>query len=229
MANYLVMALGLASDAHNPNHPHELHHRPLVWAYFAVAAWTGGCLYETALRRWAQRFRSSWVVFTFLLAALLAFPIALGPGVQVGPGWGEQFTSRPFPVGLVRCAEFLRAKSARGDVVQDSEADPLLALSALSERPPFAADTTETGGRDAIARRLDEARSFRRLTDLSRVFAFAAAHGIRWYVLHPETRVKWPLSLLGRPAFESGGYRVFRFLDPAAARGEAVVNAARAM
>ncbi len=43
--NYLIMSLGLARDDRVRYHSDELLHRPLVWAYFAVAAWTGGCVY----------------------------------------------------------------------------------------------------------------------------------------------------------------------------------------
>ncbi len=50
MANYLIMALGLAMDTKEIGSPDELLNRPLVWAYFAVVAWTGGAVYHLALR-----------------------------------------------------------------------------------------------------------------------------------------------------------------------------------
>ncbi len=49
-ATYLIMALGLALDDRTAHMPDELLHRPLVWAYFAVAAWTLGCSYEVVLK-----------------------------------------------------------------------------------------------------------------------------------------------------------------------------------
>ncbi|MDQ2820460.1 MAG: hypothetical protein M3Y65_08695, partial [Pseudomonadota bacterium] len=44
--NYMVMALGLALDTRGVGTPDELLNRPLVWAYFAVAAWTAAAGYR---------------------------------------------------------------------------------------------------------------------------------------------------------------------------------------
>ncbi len=45
VANYLVMSLGLARNTSGVAWEDELHNRPLVWAYFAVAVWTAAIAY----------------------------------------------------------------------------------------------------------------------------------------------------------------------------------------
>ncbi len=117
------------------------------------------------------------------------------------------------PIGLVRCAGFLREHSARGQVVQNSEDDRWIVLGALAERPVYVADTwrRQTQTDERTIRRLDELAKFRRLTDPAEIVAFAARCKIAWYVLDPATRVNWPASILAHPAFESGGFRVYRF------------------
>jgi hypothetical protein len=54
--NYLVLSLGLALDDKGIGAADELLNRPLVWAYFAIAAWSGGAACSaTACRRAVQR------------------------------------------------------------------------------------------------------------------------------------------------------------------------------
>ncbi len=213
-ANYLTMALGLALDDRTHHMTDELLHRPLVWAYFAVAAWTLGCFQECVLRpRLARLGPARWAVPVVLLV-LLGVPFFFGPGVQVGPDWGKRCTRMHLPLGLVRCAEFLREHSARGQVVQNSERDTWNVLSGLAERPVYVADTWRVAGKqnnEKILRRLDELADFRRLTDPAEIAEFAVRRKIIWYVLDPATEVAWPESTLVRPAFESGGFRVYRF------------------
>jgi len=212
-ANYLVMALGLALDDRTHHMSEELLHRPLVWAYFAVAAWTLGCFYEIVLKPRLARPGPARRMVPFVLVALLGVPAFFGQGVQAGPGWGKELSSMPLPAGLVRSAEFLREHTPRGQVVQNSEGDRWIILSALAERPVHAADTWKSPAQtnERIIRRLGELARFRRLTDPAEVAEFAARRKIAWYVLDPATRVNWPASILAHPAFESGGFRVYRF------------------
>jgi len=212
-ANYLIMALGLALDDRTHHTPDELLHRPLVWAYFAVVAWTSGCFHELALKSRLARPGPARAMVLIVPAALLGVPLFLGQGVQVGPGWGKELTSMRLPGGLVRSAGFLRDHSARGQVVQNSEDDRWIILGALAERPVYVADTwkTPTQPDEKIARRLAEMEHFRRLTDPAEIVAYAARRKIAWYVLDPATRVNWPASILAHPAFDSGGFRVYRF------------------
>ncbi len=146
-----------------------------------------------------------------VLAALLSVPFLFGRGVQVGPNWGKEFTALRVPAGLVRVAGFLRERSARGEIVQNSEGDRWMVLSGLSERPPYAVETWEAQANKVLGARVDAMKHFRRLTDAEEIAAFAGRYKIAWYVVDPATRIDWPASILSRPVFESGGYRVYRF------------------
>lgn len=213
MANYLVMALGLAVDDRTNHMPEELLHRPLVWAYFVVAAWTLGALVWCLLPRDMQTAPRPALMVIGLLP-LLGFPLWLGSGIQQGPGWGREVTNLPVPVGLIRSAEFLRDHSQPGEVIQNSEPDRWNILSALAERPVYVADAWRTPTRQAdptIRRRLAEIANFRLLTDATAIRAFARDHRITWFVLNPQTPTRWPRSVLDQPTFEFNGWRVFHF------------------
>ena len=216
VTNYLVMALGLAPDDRTHHMPEELLHRPLVWAYFAVAAWTLASGYATLLRPSLARPGPARTLTVVALALLLGVPAWWGRGVQVGPAWGKDYTWLAMSGGLPRCAEFLREHSARGEVVQNSEDDRWIVLGALAERPVYVADTwrTQTQTNPEIRRRLDEMAQFRRLGDPAAIVEFARRRRIAWFVLDPATPVKWPAAFLARPAFEAGGYRVYHFPPP---------------
>jgi hypothetical protein len=212
-ANYLVMALGLALDDRTHHMPNELLHRPLVWAYFVVAAWTVGCFHEIILKPRLAPGGPLRRIIPVVLAALLCVPYFFGQGVQVGPMWSQELASLRVPGDLVHCAGFLREHSARGEVVQYSMDDRWNVLSALAERPIYVADTwrSETQTNPRILHRLDEMAKFRRLIDPAEIGAFAAQRKIVWYVLDPSTRVNWPGEILAHPAFQSGDYRVYHF------------------
>jgi hypothetical protein len=193
--------------------PDELLHRPLVWAYFVVAAWTLGCFDEMVLKPRLSRIGPARRMVPVVLLALLGVPFFFGQGVLVGPGWSRELTSIRVPVGFVRCAGFVREHSARDQIVQNSADDRWIILSALAERPVYVADTwrSPTQTNEKILKRFEEMARFRRLTDPAEIAAFAARRKIAWYVLDPTTRVNWPASILAHPAFESGGFRVYHF------------------
>src|SRR5262249_51110660 len=128
IANYLVMSLGLAPDRNSVTQTDELLHRPLVWAYFVVAVWVGGACYEVAIKPWFERSHFARTIVLTLLSGLLIVPFFLGKEVQVGPDWGKPLTNTSMPVGLYRCALFLREQSQRRDLIQDSGRDPDKAL-----------------------------------------------------------------------------------------------------
>jgi len=48
------------------------------------------------------------------------------------------------------------------------------------------------------------------MTDAAVIRRFAVERNIAWYLLHPETAVAWPPEILGAPACECGGFRVYR-------------------
>ncbi len=120
IANYLIMALGLAPDRNPITQADELMHRPLVWAYFVVAAWVGGGVYEVVLKDGFARLPFVRAVRWAVFPVLLAVPLMLGRDVQSGPGWGKDFTNIPIPVGFYRSRCFSALDSRVGAVVQDS-------------------------------------------------------------------------------------------------------------
>ena len=213
IANYLTMALGLAMDAKGIGSPDELLNRPLVWAYFVVAAWTAGAAYH---RLFGDRLPVTIPGRAAIAsAALLGFavPLTLASNLQTFPHWegfGSLREAGSLPTCLVESARYIRDHGKTSDVVQDSDNDPRVWVTALAERADYAMYATNRppAGLDA---RLADLAAFRRMTDARDIEAFAARHGIDWYLLRPASDVAWPQSLRGAAVFECGGYRVLRF------------------
>ena len=213
IANYLIMALGLAMDHKAIGSPDELLNRPLVWAYFAVVAWTGGAVYhDSSAKVRRARLRSRSVLGSVALLALLV-PFSLATNLQTFPHWpGSRASGRRVRVQtcLVDAARYIREHSAPGDVVQDSGNDPRVWVTALSERPDFAMYAPNRPP-EGLDRRLADLAAFKRLANAAEIKAFAARNHIAWYLLRSTSDVAWPPSLLDHAVFECGGYRVLHF------------------
>ena len=213
MANYLIMALGLAMDTKEIGSPDELLNRPLVWAYFAVVAWTGGAVYHLLFGEGLPRATATRSVLGAVALLALVVPLSFATNLQTFPHWPRFASFRQagaMPTCLVDAARYIRQHSAPGDVVQDSENDPRVWVTALAERPDFAmyaANRPPVG----LDRRLADLAAFKRLANAAEIKAFAVRNHIAWYVLRPTSDVAWPASLRDGAVFECGGYRVLRF------------------
>ncbi len=212
VANYVLMGVGLAGDASGKWNAEELLNRPLIWAYFAVAAWTGAGLYAALVGSGGPKGTAGRVVAFACAAGCMAWPMRLAPKLQTMPAWSSSADWKIFntaPTAAVEACKYIRTHSVASDVVQDSECDPTLMVTGLSERQEFVA----TPGKDGEgARRREELSKLAGMTDERRIDAFAARHRIGWFLLRPETRVSWPDATLQKTVFQSGGYRVLRLL-----------------
>jgi hypothetical protein len=210
VANFLAMFLGLALDMRSST-PDELSHRPVMIVYFAVVAWAGGAagllLFESA--RLGRITRPALVGAAVLL---LAVPGRLGPGVQ--RIWAmRMFSPVRVPIGLIRAAEYMRDHGDSRDVFQDSQFDRTCAVAALAERSPYAARTLTimSYNGDLLQRRIATIEGFMDLHDTAAVAAAAQQLGLRWFLLDPGDQIAWPAEISQRPAFQLGGYRLYRF------------------
>jgi hypothetical protein len=213
MLNYVALALGLALDTKGIGSPDELLNRPLVWAYFAVAAWTGGAVYHRLFGDALPRARRN----RFLLAALVllgfAGPLVHSANLQTFPRWGPRFASygaaNSVPTCLVDAARFLRDHSATDELIQDAGNDVRFIVAAFSERQAFATFATNRPPA-LLLERIEDLEALRRMTDVDEIRRFATERRIAWYLLHPDTEIAWPAAVLDSPAFACGGYRVYR-------------------
>lgn len=209
IVNYLVMSLGLAYDSHGIGTPEELLHRPFVWAYFVVIAWTGGALYF----RFKDSLKWSGKVRILIIGALLlslVFPFWLGRHIQRGPWWGKNYTDNVVPAGLVDVCDFIRTHSEKNDIVQDSQNDKKIIAMALSERHGYVIDyftklTQEQ--RD----RLSSMAAVKKIVATKAILNFFITRNIKWFILHPEDKVFWNKDFINHYVYESHGYRVYFF------------------
>jgi hypothetical protein len=213
MANYLIMSLGLAMDSKQIGSPDELVNRPLVWAYFAVVAWTGGAIYYRFFGEGLPRLTAARAVLGLGAVLGLVVPLVFATNLQTFPHWPAFSSFRAagaVPTCIVDAARFIRQHSAPRDVVQDSENDSRVWVTALSERPDFAmyAPNRPPAG---LEERLADLAAFKRLTNAADIKAYAVRNQIAWYLLRPTSEVAWPAALRDHAAFECGGYRVLHF------------------
>jgi hypothetical protein len=62
-----------------------------------------------------------------------------------------------------------------------------------------------------VEERSDAIEALMRLRDSAAIAARARELGLRWFLLNPGNQVDWPEEITGRPAFELGGFRLYRF------------------
>ena len=209
-ANFLAMFLGLALDFSSST-PDELSHRPVMVMYFGVATWVGGAagLLLIESRRLGRIARPAILCLTVLLLAVPAF---LGSGIQ--RMWAmRMFSPVRVPIGLYRAAEYMRDHGDARDVFQDAEFDRTYTVAALAERRAYVVHAMNPSRYNSalVAERADAIDALVRLRDSAAITARARELGLRWFLLNPGDRVDWPEEITGRPAFELGGFRLYRF------------------
>jgi len=210
IANFLAMFLGLALDFSRST-PDELSHRPVIMMYFGVVAWVGGAAGLSLIesRRLGRIARPAMICLAVLLMAVPAF---FGSGVQ--RMWAmRMFSPVRVPIGLYRAAEYMRDHGSARDVFQDSEFDRTYTVAALSERRAYAARTMTRirYNSERVEERAEAIDKLMQLRDPAAVAATARELGLRWFLLDPGDKVEWPEAIANRPAFELGGYRLYRF------------------
>jgi len=215
LANYLVMSLGLALDAKKISWEDELLHRPLVWAYFAVAAWAGGGLYMALFGDQPPKQRGTRILLGVVVLSSLFYPIVYSHNLETLPIWADYSTHEKLsslPTALAKACVYVRNHSRSDETVQDSENDGKYMVTALSERQAFALDTglrlREPVG---LSERFQELARLKQMTDEKEIAAYLVRNRVAWYVLRPESQVAWPPAFLEKAVFSQDGVRVFHF------------------
>ncbi|PKO60601.1 MAG: hypothetical protein CVU24_12330 [Betaproteobacteria bacterium HGW-Betaproteobacteria-18] len=214
VVNYMVMSMGLALDTHGVGTPDELLNRPLVWAYFAVVAWTVGGGYFFALGNRLPRSRLARAALIGLLCLGLSSPLVLGKRLQTFPAWKGFTDYKEFnavPLCLLKASQYIKDNSRQGDIMQDSANDRHYLVAALTERQIFAGENLFAQPKGALLERLYGLEYFKGMRDPNAILTYAAVNNIAWYLLQPGSPVAWPDAFLQQAAYQCGGYRVYRF------------------
>ena len=211
-ANFLVMALGLALDTRHVGTPEELQHRPFLLMYFVLAAWTGAAGGFALLRsRWVGHLAKPIIACLILL--LLAVPALEGPNLQGLRTMPHEAKIR-IPTGLLRATEFMRDHGSAADVFQASSLDPMYIIAALSDRQPYY-DRQLYWVRESelalLTERTSQVVQLMQLEDPGMVIMTAYRMGLQWFLLYPEQSVAWSPIVAAHPAFQSGGFKLYRF------------------
>jgi hypothetical protein len=227
IVNYLVMSVGLAPDSKGVARPEELLHRPFVWAYFVVAAWTGAALYTLLFGSGPPGSKPACILGAIFALLSFSVPLAFARNLQTLPpvkGLESYKTFNSVPSALVQASLYICNHSRVADIIQDSEDDPRFVVTALAERQSFAAGNEsqdKAGYRrpriwsavlpNGLRERFDELAACKRIADETTLTQFMQKHRISWYILEPNSDVAWPASFLEKAVFFRDGCRVFHF------------------
>jgi len=201
LAIYLGSAVFLPPNANGD--PYELQHRAFYWIYFLGAVWVAGVAVRL-YRGVGRRTLPGYVVACILLCV----PLVLGRESRVAP-------EKPVPTSLVRAAQYVLTHGPSTDIVQDAENDPHLIIAALSQRRSYICISLEdtfpgSGALRAIhTGRAAECQALLQAKTREELASFAQRTGVRWFVLQPDSQVAWPSDIVGAPAFQDRGFRVF--------------------
>lgn len=210
---YLVMALGLAYDAHGIGTPEELLHRPLVWHYFFVCICAAGSL----AHYWQQKYpaatgdkRRRAYHAAMAVGVLLLFIVQVGYSYESRGGpFGQRHINTKVPTGIVSASCYIRENSRRGDIIQDSRYDPYGFLTALSERQSFVCGYFTKQFLPLQKSRIESLEQMKNMSSRQDIEAFFVSNNISFYLLNSGDTVRWPDNLLDKCVYESSGYKVF--------------------
>jgi hypothetical protein len=131
--------------------------------------------------------------------------------MAVWKGLDSYKTMDSVPSGLVEACQYIRRESGAEDIIQDSENDPKLMVTALAERQEYAAIYNPSYAPEGVHERLDELAAFKKMVDTDKLKEFVRKRTISWYILRPSSVVAWPASFLETSVFNLGGFRVYHF------------------
>jgi len=217
VVNYLIMSLGLAMDTKAVGQPEELLHRPFVWAYFVVAAWSGAAAYSCLFGKGPPESKFSRILAAIIVISSLSVPLVFGRNLQTLPfasGFDSYKALNSVPTGLVKACSYIRKHSQPSDVIQDSENDPRFWVTGLAERQEFAVNYKRWAKiytPPGLSERLNDLANLKRLKEKQDLIEFVRKSKISWYLLEPESKVDWPAPVLQNPVYRAGGYRVYHF------------------
>ena len=217
LANYLMMAIGLALDSRKIGTPDEMLNRPLVWAYFIVGSWSAALLYQTWLGQRMSSMRPAKRIAALGLTAAVGAVVVSShaANLQTFPtrsGHASYEESSSFPSCQAEIAEYLRLNSKASDVVHDATFDPKFVFTALSERQLYVGSVDFGGASPQQSARLNEIKRIEQLNDESRILEFAETRGIQWFLASPQTILAWPDKLRVETAISCDGYRLYHFM-----------------
>jgi hypothetical protein len=216
IVNYLVMSLGLAMDTKAVGQPEELLHRPFVWAYFVVVAWSSAGAYILSFGNRSPTGNFARVLATIIAISSLSVPLVFGRNLQTLPHthFDRYEGINSVPSGMVKACSYIRKHSQPGDIIQDSENDPRFWITGLADRQEFAVDYklwAKIYSPPGLRERLKELANFKRMKNEQDLREFTRKSKISWYLLGPESKVDWPPTVLKKPVFRAGDYRVYHF------------------
>ncbi len=210
VANYLVMAIGLATQKGLIGNPEELLNRPSAWAYFIVVTFTVAGICSLLARRKTRFSRLDRLTLAGLAGLVLFGVNYYSKNFQTMPltKYRNYADFNAFPLCHVRAAEFIRDHARVHDVMADSRSDPQLISTAISERQVYASAFVGLKGR--LKQRIETFNAIQDAGDVTALRALAIRDHIGWYLIRPFDVFRWPAGFIANSEYSCGGYHVIR-------------------
>jgi hypothetical protein len=123
-------------------------------------------------------------------------------------------TRTPIVYSQLDAMAFMRQHGSAADVFQASSLDPGYVIAALSDCQPYYSHQMywqRASEQVLVNARINQVWQFMALRDPAMIAMTAKKMGLRWFLLFTGQSVAWPASIVGKPAFEAEGFKLYQF------------------
>jgi len=190
----------------------EFSHRPFVWPYLVVVTFVSANLYVLLVEKSDRKDRRLMAVI--VAACCFIFPTLLDQRI-INPVRWDEVTNTRVDKAFLACARFIQENSRPGDIIEDIDTDPHLALPAWTGQREWVSliypwNKGAKCHNPECVDRLNQVKAWSEMTDETQIREFAARGNIRWVIIDPDASMGWPHTLLNQPVFTDSGYKVIR-------------------
>lgn len=212
---WLMYSLFLSPDTRKIGTMDELIHRPFVWAYYLMAAWSAGVLYRTWVGVGVPRAHWGGALGLLALASTVWLTALQSVNAQVFPIWreGGYRSILAFDRCALNVAHFIRDHREAGQLFQASDLDSKYFFTAQSETQIFAGRSVYGPTRSAPKAKLEALAEFMKMNDEAAVLDYVRHTKLTWFIKEPPHTLQWPETLSRYRIHECGGFQLYRF-DP---------------
>ena len=207
---WLLSALFLSGDIRRIGTVDELIHRPFVWAYFLVAAWSAGALYFVIWGKGYPRSFRGGVLAISVCAAATVMLWQQAPGLQVFPHWKPGYRAiMSFDRCALQLAGHMRTHRRPNDLFLASGGDKWYFYTAHAEMQIYAGRSIYGPTRSARPDVLREVDALTRMYTEAQVLDFLRSRHIGWYIKDPYSQLQWPDSMARFRVMDCGGHELY--------------------
>jgi len=207
---WLLSALFLSGDIRRIGTVDELIHRPFVWAYFLVAAWSAGALYFVIWGTSLPRSLGGKLLALSICIAAVVTAWQRSPGAQLFPQWKRGYHAIvSYDPCALKIAQYMRTHRQERDLFLASGGDKWYFYTAHAEMQIYAGRSIYGPTRSAKPDVLRQVDALTRMTTEAQVLDFLRSRHIGWYIKDPDSQLQWPDSMARFRVMDCGGHELY--------------------